>query len=132
MILTLEPTAINNDWLDNFIPWLGKQQKLPQKGYCWLNPFLYSAGTKITYFPEKALILVRASKTFFVPAKPAILGKDLKIIYKAAGISTIAFSNSDKHIYVSGGRWFDKTNIFNLEDDILYSNNNNASSAVIK
>jgi len=131
MILILEPTAINNDWLDNFIPWLGKQQKLPQKGYCWLNPFLYSAGTKITYFPEKALILVRASKTFFVPAKPALPGKDLKIIYKAVGISTIDFSNSAKHINVYSGRWFDKTNIASLDDDILYSNNK-ASSSVIK
>lgn len=133
MILSIDSSSsINNDWLDNFIPWLGKSAKLPTKGFCWLNPFLSQSGTRITYLPEKGLILVRALKYHFIPAQPFMKGSDLKVIYKAAGIATIDFSTAKRHINVYSGRWFDKANVLSLDDETLYGNSSNTSPSVIK
>lgn len=50
LLITDDTSKIGNMWTKKFLKWLGKPSQIPSSGFCWLNPYLYSTRSELTYY----------------------------------------------------------------------------------
>lgn len=93
-IMPIDNSILQRKWLSDFISWCGPSNPIPDKGYCWLNPFR-DGYTTFKLYPQRGLIMIDTkTAVYFVPACKFMRGVDLQIIYKTVGIKRI---NHTKH-----------------------------------